>query len=74
MTDNTANGGALLHGVRVPKLEYRFYFALIFLVALPFAILFWAAIALRRGRLPEKGPIARAISEARAITPFLFQG
>lgn len=57
---------------RPPKAEFYTYFALIFAATLPLAILTWGLAAARQGRLPEKGPVARAWSQARIITPMIF--
>ncbi|MBM7070027.1 cytochrome PufQ [Actibacterium sp. 188UL27-1] len=54
------------------KREFYAYFTIIFLATLPLAILTWALTALRQFRLPAKGPIARAWSQARVITPMIF--
>jgi hypothetical protein len=55
-----------------PRREYYAYFAIIFLAALPLAFLTWALSAARMLRLPEKGPVARAWTQARIITPHIF--
>lgn len=55
-----------------PRREFYAYFAIIFLATLPLALLTWALLAARQLRLPEKGPIARAWSQARVITPMIF--
>ncbi|MEL6914615.1 MAG: cytochrome PufQ [Pseudomonadota bacterium] len=55
-----------------PRREYYAYFAIIFLAALPLSFLTWALAAGRQLTLPEKGPIARAWSQARIITPMIF--
>ena len=69
MSDQMANGPAPRHQ-RVPKLEYRVYFATIFVAALPFT--FVAPLAdLATGR-DTKDPVRRALAEARAITPHIF--
>ncbi|MEM8632881.1 MAG: cytochrome PufQ [Pseudomonadota bacterium] len=57
---------------RPPRREYYAYFAVIFLATLPLATLTWTMAALRQFRLPRKGPIARAWSQARIITPMIF--
>jgi len=54
------------------RAEFYAYFALIFAATLPLAILTWALTAARQMTLPEKGPIARAWSQARIITPMIF--
>ena len=53
------------------RVEYRLYFAVIFLLALPFALVQWLFAFLR----PAEGNanvLHRALSEARAITPMIF--
>jgi hypothetical protein len=55
-----------------PRREYYAYFTVIFLAALPLTCLTWGLSAARRLRMPEKGPIARAWSQARIITPQIF--
>lgn len=57
---------------RRPKTEFMVYFAIIFLATLPLACLTWALRAIKQGGLPEKGPVARAWSQARIITPMIF--
>lgn len=54
--------------------EFAAYFALIFAATLPLALVVWALTALRHLRLPERGPVARAWSQARVITPMIFSG
>jgi hypothetical protein len=48
------------------------YFAIVFLATLPLATLTWALAAIRAGNLTEKGPVKRAWSQARIITPMIF--
>ena len=55
-----------------PRREFYVYFALIFIATLPLAFVTWTLAALRQMRLPEKGPIAKAWSQARIITPMIF--
>ncbi len=55
-----------------PRTEFAVYFAIIFLATLPLATLTWALTAIRGMSLPEKGPMARAWSQARIITPMIF--
>jgi hypothetical protein len=71
MTDHTANGPGS-RSVRVPKAEFRLYFTLIFLLALPLGLATWAWAFVRHGRLPRLGPFARAWYDAKAITPMIF--
>ena len=55
-----------------PRTEFYVYFAIIFAATVPLAVLTWALAALQAGRLPEKGPLKRAWSQARIITPMIF--
>ena len=52
--------------------EFMVYFAIIFVATLPLATLTWALQAIRSRSLTEKGPIGRAWSQARIITPMIF--
>lgn len=76
MSDHTAGHGigqGASHAHRTPKVEFYVYFALIFLVAIPFATAAWAFGLLRDRHLPVHGPLARAWREAGAITPAIFR-
>ncbi|MEQ9040646.1 MAG: cytochrome PufQ [Silicimonas sp.] len=55
-----------------PTTEFAVYFAIIFLATLPLATLTWALSVVRSGSLKQKGPMARAWSQARIITPMIF--
>lgn len=57
---------------RSAKTEFVIYFAIIFAAALPLAMLTWALQILRQRRLDVKGPVARAWTQARIITPMIF--
>lgn len=71
MSDQTA--GMAPHRIeRVPRVEFRLYFALILLLALPLCMLGWIGALMRQGAWPERGPFARACAEARVITPLIF--
>jgi hypothetical protein len=72
MTDFTTDAPMTRARHTAPKREYYAYFALIFVATLPLAILTWALFAARRMELPEKGPIAKAWTQARIITPHIF--
>jgi hypothetical protein len=75
MTDQTSSGPILhaeRHVPRSPRAEFAVYFGIIFLATLPLAVLTWALHAVKQGRIPEKGPVARAWSQARIITPMIF--
>jgi PufQ cytochrome subunit len=74
MSDQTAGGGHHTHSAhRTPKAEFYVYFALIFLVAIPFAAVGWIVGLLTERRLPVHGPLARAWREAGSITPEIFR-
>lgn len=71
MTDATSNlTEARSH--KPPRTEFMVYFAIIFVATLPLACLTWALAALKSGSLTDKGPVARAWSQARIITPMIF--
>ena len=55
-----------------PTTEFAVYFGIIFLATLPLATLTWALSVIRSGNLKQKGPMARAWSQARIITPMIF--
>ncbi len=71
MTDMT-NAPVTRSRAAPPKREYYAYFTIIFLAALPLAMLTWGLSAARQFALPEKGPFARAWTQARIITPHIF--
>ena len=54
------------------RAEYMTYFTLIFVVTLPVAVLAWTLSVLRGGRFAQNGPIARALTQTRIITPMIF--
>jgi hypothetical protein len=73
MSDHTA-GDHDVHNVhRTPKAEFYVYFALIFVLAIPFATAIWAWSLISERRLPVHGPLARAWREAGAVTPSIFR-
>lgn len=71
MTDQTSDV-QVARAHRPPKAEFTVYFAIIFLAALPLAAIAWLLALLRQGNLNTKGPISRAWSQARIITPMIF--
>jgi hypothetical protein len=74
MSDQTAGGGhGVHHAHRTPKAEFYLYFALIFLIAIPFAAVAWIVKLVTDRRLPVLGPFARAWREAGSITPEIFR-
>ena len=52
--------------------EFRVYFTLILLFALPFSTIAWGTDIYRRRTLNLHGPLARAWAEADRITPVIF--
>ncbi len=73
MTDMTSQGAfAAPERKSGLKTEFAIYFAIIFAATVPLACLTWGLTLLRSGRLPERGPVARAWSQARIITPMIF--
>ena len=72
MTDLTSNTPVSVRSRKTPKTEFMVYFAVIFLATLPLSTLTWALQAARQMALPQKGPVARAWSQARIITPMIF--
>lgn len=76
MTDHTANSGHVSHihhPARTPRAEFITYFALIFLAAIPFAVVMWLWTLVTTQRLPVIGPFTRAWREAGFVTPMLFR-
>ncbi len=74
MSDQTINviPQAEIRSSKKPTTEFAVYFGIIFLATLPLATLTWALSVLRKGTLKQKGPMARAWSQARIITPMIF--
>ena len=72
MTDFTSDAPLERSRTAPPKREYYIYFAIIFLATLPLALLTWVLSAARQMALPEKGPFAKAWTQARIITPQIF--
>ena len=60
------------HARRKGQTEFAIYFAIIFLATLPLATLTWAMQAIRSRSFTDKGPMARAWTQARIITPNIF--
>ncbi|TNF60454.1 MAG: protein pufQ [Rhodobacteraceae bacterium] len=72
MTDITNHVVTETRSHKPPRTEFMVYFAIIFVATLPLACLTWALAALKSGSLTDKGPVARAWSQARIITPMIF--
>lgn len=71
MTDVTSSA-PVSRRTKPLKTEFMVYFAIIFIATLPLACLTWALAAFKSGSLTDKGPIGRAWSQARIITPMIF--
>jgi hypothetical protein len=69
----SSHGEQHAHGHRAPRAEFYVYFAVIFLVAVPFACLGWIARTVMARKLPMMNPISRAWADAGAITPSIFR-
>lgn len=54
------------------SVEFKVYFTLIFMLALPFATVRWLRDVARQGTLDLRGPLARAWAEADRTTPLIF--
>ena len=72
MTDFTTDAPLVREKTAPPTREYYVYFGIIFLATLPLSVLTWTLTAARQMALPDKGPIARAWTQARIITPHIF--
>ena len=75
MTDMTSNVATHNHAAskrKAYKTEFMVYFVIIFLATLPLACLTWMLAALKSRSFTEKGPMARAWSQAQIITPMIF--
>lgn len=72
MTDKSVNISVRSHRRRATQMEYKAYFAIIFVYVLPVTLLSWAFGSLRERRLSPKGPISRALTKTRSITPMIF--
>lgn len=53
-------------------LEYKIYFALIFILAIPVGTERWIANVVRKRSLNTRGPLARAWADADRVTPLIF--
>jgi hypothetical protein len=59
-------------GGRRRNAEFHLYFALIFVLALPFATVRWGRDVVHYRTLDLRGPLARAWGEADRTTPLIF--
>ena len=60
--------------LRHDRVEYRFYVALIFVFALPFALVAWLTQGTApEGAEPRLGPVAAALTESRLLASMVFR-
>lgn len=71
-TDTQTREGEQPRKIYNEKTEFMVYFAIIFMATLPLAFLTWVLAAIRSRSLTDRGPVARAWSQARIITPMIF--
>ena len=71
MTD-VASGTSKTRGQNRRSFEYILYFSLIFVLAIPFATVFWVLDVIRKQTPMLQGPLARAWAEANRVTPLIF--
>jgi len=71
MTDYTSNA-PMERTAKPPRTEFYVYFSIIFVAALPLATISWGLSSLRQREMSRKGPVKRAWSQARIITPMIF--
>jgi hypothetical protein len=72
LTSNTPMEHTAAPKRNAQKTEFMVYFAVIFVATLPLACLTWALAAFKSRSFTDKGPMARAWSQARIITPMIF--
>ena len=68
---NAALNSPKTRGQARRSLEYILYFSLIFVLAIPFAIVFWVLDVIRKQTFMLNGPLARAWAEADRVTPLI---
>jgi hypothetical protein len=71
-TDFVEEEAARAPARRKGRTEFMVYFTIIFIATLPLATLTWAMQAFRTRSFTSKGPMARAWTQARIITPNIF--
>jgi len=71
-TDTPVEQGETARTRKTEKTEFMVYFVIIFVATLPLAVLTWMLAAVKSRSLTDRGPIARAWSQARIITPMIF--
>jgi hypothetical protein len=75
MTDQATNPGHVRahHQPRTPTIEYRIYFAIIFLISLPWALVKWlVTVGERDPERPAFGFVGLAWRQAKVVTPLIF--
>lgn len=71
MTDFTSSDPRPRHSAKRGT-EFTVYFSIIFLLAIPFAMVGWVLEVFQKQTLMLHGPLARAWAEADRITPLIF--
>lgn len=72
MTDFTTNESPMRSHHTKRGAEFNLYFAIIFVLAIPFATVSWVLDVFQKQTLNMHGPLARAWAEADRITPLIF--
>ena len=77
MTSDMIDSAPVTRATREPSrrktnIEFSVYFVIIFIATLPLATLTWAMQAIRSRSFTDKGPMARAWTQAQIITPMIF--
>ncbi len=73
MADYTVNMMPRPRAERAQRWEYRFYFSVIFALALITGLITWSWRLASTGRMPALGPIGRALADAHVIAPIIFR-
>ncbi|MCA0421853.1 MAG: protein pufQ [Proteobacteria bacterium] len=73
MRDQTVNSHGH-HVTRVPRAEFKIYFALILMIAVPVQLVAWTGEAVIHAKKPRLDPLTRAWKDSTAITPMTFRG
>lgn len=71
-TDTPVEQDDIARARKTEKTEFMVYFVIIFAATLPLAFLTWVLAAIKSRSLTDRGPVARAWSQARIITPMIF--
>ena len=58
---------------RAREWEYKLYFSVIFILALATGLITWSWRVATTGKLPDLGPVGRALNDASVIAPIIFR-